>query len=143
MGTRRQMELRILKSLESNGWRRESVERGREKWVDEMWSLRSVWPPSGTRAWMAFMVDPGWKGARAPGEGVWAVAADTVRRPERAGWLIEIPLGRRWERGLPELIEALQASRASRLPAGYEAKKPGESIPKDSGRLKTQYKHLR
>ncbi|MEK7467975.1 MAG: hypothetical protein AAB074_11215 [Planctomycetota bacterium] len=143
MGTRRQMEVRILKSLASNGWRREFVEHGREDWFDEMWALRSVSPPSNTKAWMAFIVDPEWKGTRAPGEGVWAVAADTVRRAERAGWLIEIPLGRRWERGLPELLEALQAARAAKLSLNPVAQMPAVPAGNSRLRVKERWKHLR
>lgn len=143
MGTRRQMQVRILETLEEHGWRREAIERGREKWVDEWWLFRSLSTPAGLRAWLAFLVDPEWEGPRAPGEGVGSLAADLVRREEPTGWLIEIPLGRRWERGLTELVETLQASRAAQAPAAASARKPQQSGQGNSGRVRTKWKHLR
>lgn len=111
MGPRRKQQMRILETLEQHGWRRVSVDKSCDWWADEIWALSSVWPPVGARAWMVFLVDPEWKGHRSAGEGVCAVAVDTVARKERTGWLLEIPVGRRWERGLEELMEALKSAR--------------------------------
>ncbi|MCE9582449.1 MAG: hypothetical protein K8T20_08155 [Planctomycetes bacterium] len=135
MGTRHQQMIRILDTLETNGWRRAAVLRDCDHWADEVWELRSVHPPVGTKAWMVFLIDPEWTGYRAKGEGVIAVAADTarrkeptgwlvqIRRKEPTGWLVQIPLGRRWERGLLDIMEALQTTRAAKLQIAQEASK--------------------
>lgn len=127
MGTRRQQQNRILEALEEHGWRRLSVERNCDFWADEIWSLSSTGSPEGFKAWMAFLVDPQWEGSRAAGEGVCAIAADIVRRADRTGWLVQIPLGRRWERGLAELLEALRSARVAGSHAVKKAGLPSES----------------
>lgn len=116
MGVRRPQHVRLLDALEEHGWRRHSIERNCDWWADEIWSLRSVSMPVGAKAWLAFLVDPGWEGPRSAGEGVYAVAADVVRRKEPAGWLAQIAFGRRWERALPELMAALQTARDPKSP---------------------------
>ena len=115
MGVRRPQQARVLAELESHGWRRDSVERNCDWWADEIWLLKSVRVPVGAKAWMVFLVDPEWKGSRSAGEGVIALAADVVRRKEPKGWLVRIPFGRRWERGLAEVVAALQTARVAKL----------------------------
>ncbi len=116
MGERGKQKDRILETLEENGWKRSAVDRNCDWWADEFWRLSSVWSPAGTRAWLVFLVDPMWEGNRRPGEGVWAVAVDAAQRKERSGWAFVMPLGRRWERGLEELVAALRAIREAPAP---------------------------
>jgi hypothetical protein len=141
VGTRHQQQVRILKTLEQNGWRREAVEHPNSDWIFELWTLRSSDPPIGVQAWMAFVVDQEWRGKRAPGEGVCALVADTVRRSERKGWLAEIPLGRRWERSIQEFFDVLNAARATKVPSGRQPAKAKVPVPRPG--VKEKWKHLR
>lgn len=108
MGTRRQQQARMLEYFEKRSWKKELVERSRVPWADEFWMLRSS--RSNSKAWLVFLVDPEWRGKRQPGEAVHAIAVDLARRNEAGGWLFQIPLGRRWERGMEELLDALDAA---------------------------------
>lgn len=56
------------------GWELEGVEEeDLEWWADEIWKLRSVWPPTEARAYITFLVDPQWEGNRRKGQGVWGM----------------------------------------------------------------------
>ncbi len=143
MATRRQQQIRILDTLESNGWRRHGVEQDCDWWADEIWLLRSDRPPVGMKAWLAFLVDPEWEGARAAGEGICSVAADLSRRTERTGWMVEMPLGRRWERGLDGLVRALETARAATSPSAGGGARPGKPARPLADRVRTRHKPLR
>jgi hypothetical protein len=113
VGERGKQRERILETLEAHGWRRTAIDRKCDWWADEFWRLSWSGPAGTRRACLVFLVDEQWKGARRPGEGVASLAVSAAQRKERAGWDFEMPLGRRWERGLDELVAALLAIRST------------------------------
>lgn len=116
MGERGKQKDRILQTLEEHGWKRSAVDRKCDWWADEFWRLSTRGPAGTARACLVFLVDEEWEGPRRPGEGVASVAVSATQRKERAGWDFEMPLGRRWERGMEELLAALGAIRDAGAP---------------------------
>lgn len=116
MGERGKQRDRILEALEARGWKRTAVDRKCDWWADEFWRLTWSGPAGTARACLVFLVEEEWEGPRRPGEGVGSLAVSAAQRRERAGWDFEMPLGRRWERGLEELLAALEAIRNAAAP---------------------------
>jgi len=90
----------IFAALPQTGWRLIERQIPDEWWVDELWTLESVWRPQGRRAFLIFLVDPQWDQARRFGEAVWAVAV-RKSRPEHRMALDDdetVPIRPRWER---------------------------------------------
>ena len=102
----------IEADLPETGWRLAERRIPGEWWVDELWTLESVWSPQGRRAYMVFLVDPQWDKPRRFGEAVWAVAVAKTQ-PENPMDLASnrtVPIRPRWERdrdGLWPLLRQL------------------------------------
>src|SRR5262245_51027908 len=69
-----------------------------EWWLDEVWTLESLWTPVGQRVFVSFLVDPQAVGDRVKGQEVWAVAATLSRPDSRQQAGPEVPLRPNWER---------------------------------------------
>jgi hypothetical protein len=75
----------LLDLLAAHGWQVATVEREDvEWWADEIWELHSIWSPTTTRAWLAFLVDPQHGGDKRAAERVWGVDLH-AHAPSRAG----------------------------------------------------------
>lgn len=99
----------LLSHLTSHGWR--VVERSREMldwWADEIWTIDSVWTPSGVRAYLTFLVDP------IDTSEVWALTATASRPQDRgeaeSGHLIR--LHHVWQKELDAWLDGLKDLRS-------------------------------
>ena len=99
---KRQLEAAILEE----GWRvaeRDAITT--EWWVDEIWTIESVWRPVGLKLFLTFLVDPQ-SGPRRPGEDIMAVSCSSIRPQNRADAASgpTIYLRPAWEKNLPEFL---------------------------------------
>jgi len=72
--------------LMADGW--DVIQEHKENlgwWADEIWELRSRWPPVGRNVFVTFLVDPKWTGPRQKGQSVWAVGKEYPRSQSEAG----------------------------------------------------------
>jgi hypothetical protein len=93
--------------LEENGWRIVSRESGPDRWADEVWTIESVWRPTGRKLWITFLVAP-------PSDddgndaGVSAVTV-TSRPPAEVQWpdvnWDKLPVRHTWADSLEKLID--------------------------------------
>jgi hypothetical protein len=102
----------ILGELSRHGWNAIPVEVYElEWWGDEMWQLESIWSPTGSRAYLTFLVDPQVPHSRTrkKGEAVWAVMASPAKpvRWQSADESFTLSLGPGWEERMPHLFEHL------------------------------------
>jgi hypothetical protein len=90
-------QVQLEEILAQEGWRIVNREAPcSDWWLDEVWTLESVWSPSGRRAYVSFLVDPQASGHRRQGEHVWAVS---VGQRRATSWNDEaVPLRPHWER---------------------------------------------
>src|SRR5262245_35007757 len=64
---------RLRSALARSGWEVEAIEQPDVWWIEEAWSLKSVWSPQGERAYLTFLVDP--QSTSRTTRPVWAVKA--------------------------------------------------------------------
>ena len=107
---KRQLEAAIV----SDGWRiaeREAFTT--EWWVDEIWTIESVWRPVGFKLFLAFLVDPMESGPRRPGKDAWAASCSSVCPQTRAEATSgpQIFLRPSWEKNLPEFLSNVKEIR--------------------------------
>ena len=101
----------VAAALLETGWRLAERQLPAEHWwLDELWTLESVWSPQGRRAYLIFLVDPQWDGPRRFGEGVWAVACCKTLPSD---WMnvevgATVPIRPRWERDRESLWPLLR-----------------------------------
>jgi len=70
--------MKLSDRLEVEGWDTvQTYSDNLEWWADEIWQLKSHWPPEGAVAFVTFLVDPSWQGSRSKGEGVWGAGCGT------------------------------------------------------------------
>jgi hypothetical protein len=103
----------IEEMLERAGWRVAERHVGPEWWLDEVWVLKSVWSPVGTRAFVSFLVHPMVPAPRAKGEGVWAVCVSTEGPAVTPMGVNSVPLRPNWEASRREkVLEQIRSLRA-------------------------------
>ena len=101
--------------LANHGWQIVTKENGSEWWADEIWTLRSVWSPVGTEAFITFLVDPQKAHSnRRKGEDVWAVMASPSQPMDRLekSSSVTVALNSGWMNRVSELFEHLDTLRA-------------------------------
>ena len=107
---KRQLEAALL----SSGWRiaeRESITS--ESWIDEIWTIESVWRPVGFTLVLTFIVEPVYSGIRPSGEKALAISCSSIR-PRTYGEAMGGPLiflRPSWEKNLPEFLLELKELR--------------------------------
>ena len=107
---KRQLEEALL----SSGWRiaeREPITA--EWWVDEIWTIESVWRPVGFTLFLSFLVDLVYSGTRRSGEKISAITCSSIRPRTRADMMGGplIFLRPAWEKNLPEFLAKLKELR--------------------------------
>jgi hypothetical protein len=118
----RSQQVLLNKELDANGWQLTARTRDVPWWVEEVWTVESVWRPVGLQAFLTFEVDPmehsGLQIAgqanrpRRRGPNLWGVNC-TRTWPEDAtegdrivnvGW-------KHWDKEMPKLIQSLSRFR--------------------------------
>lgn len=107
---KKQLEAALL----SSGWRiaeREPITA--EWWVDEIWTIESVWRPVGFTLFLTFLVELVYSGTRRAREKVSAISCSSVRPRTYADMMAgpRIFLRPSWEKNLPEFLAKLKEIR--------------------------------
>ena len=97
----------IKSSLESSGWRLISKETPSDWWIDELWTLESVWSPVGLKLFITFEVTGG------EIEEVWDAAASFSGAcgSGDVDSIASFNLASKWEKELPSSIKAINDAR--------------------------------
>ena len=97
--------------LADEGWIIVERQRQPEWWLDEVWELESAWSPTGTRAYVSFLVDPQAPIQRTEGTDVWAVCV-TPQAPAGGATAEEpVPL-KGWSKRRQEVRERIRGLRS-------------------------------
>lgn len=107
----------LLTLLLEQGWRVARIEEDLDWWADEMWQLESVWSPVGSRAYVTFLVDPQFEGARKKGDAVWAVMASLFKPTSnlRGEHEFTLSLGLGWQDLKPAFFGFLSILRGANM----------------------------
>ena len=106
-----QREIETIRAEE--GWRVVERQRQPEWWLDEVWVLESAWSPTGTRAYVSFLVDPQAPIQRAAGQDVWAICATTEAPAATATGNHSVPL-KGWAKRREDVRERIRSLRSRR-----------------------------
>jgi hypothetical protein len=84
-------------------------------WVDQIWTLESIWSPIGESAFLSVLVDPQAPIERGRGEHVWAVCLTRARPTTLAQARPEVPLRPHWNTvHRAEFLKVLESLRSGR-----------------------------
>lgn len=80
----------LIANLSEQGWCVASREREElDWWADEIWLVKSEWPPRGFTVFLTWLVDPQCDDHRQPGQGVWAVGTCLEHPVERSRFSVQ------------------------------------------------------
>jgi len=107
---------KMMDYLVCDGWDiTEKEQENLEWWADEVWKLESNWSPSGSIAYLTFLVDPMHEGNRRKGESVWAIGCSKQypksREQAEAGGTISF--GKAFKTHILEFQITMEALRAA------------------------------
>ncbi len=97
----------LARRLEEDGWQIVSRDGGPDWWADEVWTIESVWRPTGRKLWITFLVEAS-SDDHAKSAGVSAVTVTTCP-PAEAEWAElnwdKLPVRHTWADSLEKLME--------------------------------------
>ena len=100
----------------TEGWDVENIfTDSLEWWTDEIWELKSIWSPYGSKAFITFLVDPQHEGLRNKGAAVWGVGA-SKRFPlsrEAAQGITSIALSGTFKKEIKQFLDDIESLRTN------------------------------
>jgi hypothetical protein len=105
---------KMLDYLEVDGWEvSQMFTDDQEWWSDQIWEIKSIWSPYGSKAYLTFLVDPSHEGNRKMGESVWGIGCSKLYPTSRevAESAGTIPIGKSFKSNINEFQLELERLR--------------------------------